>query len=1098
MAGEVKVSVDASTVTIGLLGPVAVATPAGMVEVPGVRARRLLVALALARGGVRSASALIDLVWGDDRPKSPQAALHTQISRLRQVLPSGMLAGAATGYRLDLSGHAVDVDRARALAAVATPDALAEADALWRGVPGDDLGPDTPGGDPLAGELRTLGDDLRRRLDEARAAAASAAGDHETARTIAQDLCDRDPLDEPAHLLLMRELAAAGRTADALAVHARLRRALSAELGVDPGAEIEALHRELLTPVQVPFPPPVIPIPRPSVATRAVGLRSEPNELLGRAGDIDAVLAAVDRHRVVTIAGPGGAGKTRMVHAVGRRIAEAGRTIYLVELASVRNDDDVVAAIAASLGVGESDLTPSGAPRIPVGDLADRLADTLVGRDAVLALDNCEQIIDGSAQVVTDLIAAVADLTVLTTSRAPLMVPGEVIHRLAPLSSDVADSPAVELFVARARAVRSDVAIDPGVVAELCRDLDGLPLAIELAAARVRTLSVSEIARLLSARLARGRLSLLRTSDRTAPRRHRTLHAVIEWSWDLLDDEARSALRRLCRFPAGFTVAAADVVVAGGAGLTLVDDVLEQLVNQSLLTVTEVDGHIRYRMLEMVREFGEEQLAASGEAHEVDAAMIRWAIGWAEDTRALYDGGEQAAAMATVVADNDNIVWILRRCTEFDATERPDDAVSAVVAVFPVMASGWVARGLHVEVRNWAPRIIGLLGRPPRDLPDDRRELWQVALLMVAGHLIMIHPELRLLARARIALRTVFHPDETMALPADFVSAILLARSTYSGLRILTRGARSSVPLVRAIALSVRSNARENVGDLTGALRDSQDAQSLAVYRGDLWITATGAMEIGNIHGQSGRYGDAVESYSRATHLLTELGSVDEVVQVRTYLACSLVGIGEIERAREIVDELSGGWTVDQPLPAGSVEVVGTGMMASAEVAHASGDRATAGAIAARVLDEVLGTLAGATADPTMLLVLSSAVTMAASTGDADAAYRRLPMLRDFVSAQFEPSGYQDIPQIGACALAFATALVAEDPGSDTAARLYALGVRSCARLDFPILHHAVATSRSRGAVAAGVWEDLDTEIGRMSRRRAAETILQTMIEALA
>ncbi|MGU3291967.1 BTAD domain-containing putative transcriptional regulator [Williamsia sp. M5A3_1d] len=1092
-------SVDSTApVTIGLLGPVAVDSGHGMVEISGTRARRLLAALALAPGSVRSTSVLIDLVWGDDRPKSPQAALHTQVSRLRGALPPRMIAAVSAGYRLDLGDHALDLDEARRLVALATPESLDAAADLWRGAPGDDLG--SGAGDELAGRLRTIGDDLRRRLDEARAGAALASGDPETARRIAAALCDHDPLDEPAHLLLMRALDAAGRTADALAVHARIRRALSAELGVDPGAEIEALHRQLLTPAAVPVPMsvPAVMVPRPSVSPRAVGLRSEPNELLGRADDIDAVLAAVDRHRVVTIAGPGGAGKTRMVHAVGRRIAESGRTIYLVELASVRNDDDVVAAIAASLGVGESDLTPSGAPRIPVGDLADRLADTLAGRNAVLALDNCEQIIDGSAQVVTDLIGAVADLTVLTTSRAPLMVPGEVIHRLAPLSSDVVDSPAVELFIARARAVRSDVAIDLDVVAELCRDLDGLPLAIELAAARVRTLSVSEIARLLSQRLARGRLSLLRTADRTAPRRHRTLHAVIEWSWDLLDDQARSALRRLCRFPAGFTVAAADVVVAGGAGLTLVDDVLEQLVNQSLLTVTEVDGHIRYRMLEMVREFGEEQLVASGEADEVDAAMIRWAVRWAEDTRALYDGGEQAAAMATVVADNDNIVWILRRCTEIDVAQRPADAVSAVVAVFPVMSSGWVARGLHVEIRNWAPRIVGLLGHPPRDLPDDRRELWQVALLMVAGHLIMIQPDLRLLARARIALRAVFHPDEVMTLPADFVSAILLSRNKYSGLRILMRGARSPIPLVRAIALSVRSNARENVGDLSGALRDSQDAQALAVYRGDLWITATGAMEIGNIHGQSARYAEAVESYTRAVQLLTELGAVDEVVQVRTYLACSLVGIGEIERGRAIVADLSGGWTADQPLPVGSVEAVGTLMMATAEVTRASGDAATAGTIAVRVLDEVLDSLAGATADPTMLLVLSSAVTTAALTGNTAAAHERLPMLGDFVASQFEPTGYQDIPQIGACAVAFATALVCHDAQPVTAARLYALGVRSRARLDFPILDHAVTTARSRCAVSTEVWDEIDTEVGRMSRRSAAETILQTMRAALA
>ncbi|GGF22654.1 BTAD domain-containing putative transcriptional regulator [Williamsia phyllosphaerae] len=1081
-----------SAVTIGLLGPVAIDTGGGMVEIAGTRARRLLAALTLQPGIVRSASVLIDLVWSDAQPKSPQSALHTQISRLRHALPEGMIAAGSAGYRLDLTGHTVDVDRARNLIDDGTAGSLDDAARLWRGVPGDDLGDDD-----LAAEVRAVGDDLRRRLDERRCRVALASGDHETARRVAQSLCDHDPLDEPAHLLLMRALQAAGRPNDALAVHARLRRTLSSELGVDPGAEIEALHRALLA-ADAPVAPAEVLLPAPSRRGRAVGLRAEPNELLGRDTDIDEVLVALGQNRVVTITGPGGAGKTRMVHAVGRRLAAAARTLYVVELASVRNDADVVAAIAATLGVGESELTPSGQPRIPVGDLDDRLADTLAGRNAVLALDNCEQIIEGSARAVAELIAAVDDVTVLTTSRAPLMVAGEVIHRLAPLPTDVADSPAVELFVTRARSVRPDAVIDPAVVADLCRDLDGLPLAIELAAARVRTLSVPDIAQLLSEHLARGRLALLRTGDRTAPQRHRTLHAVIEWSWDLLDDDARRALVRLCRFPGGFTVAAAGEVVAGAGHHALVDDLLEQLVNQSLLTVTEVDGRIRYRMLEMVREFGEEQLVASGEADEVDAAMIRWAIGWAGDVRALYDGGEQAAAMARVIADNDNIVWILRRCTEIDPADRPADAVSAVVATFPVMTSSWVARGLHVEIRNWAPRILGLLGRPPRDLPDDVRELWQVALLMVAGHLVMIRPDIRLSARAMTALRAVYHPSEVMTRPADFASGILLSRSTFAGLRILARGARSPVVLVRAIALSVRSNARENVGDLDGALRDSLQAQSLAVYRGDLWITATGSMEIGNIHGQCARYAEAVESYRKAAALLAELGAVDEVTQVRIYLACSHVGVGEIDRARAIVADMSDGWTPDQPVPPGSTEAVGSLLMAHAEVSFAEGDVAGAGALAATVLHHVLGDSATASPDPSTLLVISSAVAMAASTGRTDVACERLPMLIEFVAAQFEPPGYRDIPQTGACAVAFATALAAHDPGSVAAARLHALGVRARARRDYPILNRSITTARARSGLSDEVVDGIDDEIGRMSRRRAAENILPTMRAALA
>ncbi|GAA1460651.1 BTAD domain-containing putative transcriptional regulator [Williamsia maris] len=1094
-------SEGSSAVTIGLLGPVAVDTGRGMVEIAGTRARRLLAALTLQPGSVRSASVLIDLVWSDARPKSPQSALHTQISRLRHALPEGMIAAGSAGYRLDLTGHAVDVDRARSLIDDGTAGSLDDAARLWRGVPGDDLGDDD-----LAAEVRAVGDGLRRRLDERRCRVALEGGDHETARRVAQSLCDHDPLDEPAHLLLMRALQAAGRANDALAVHARLRRALSSELGVDPGAEIAAVHRELLDgPTTAP-----VPTAAPTVrSTRgSTGLRAEPNELLGRATDIDDLLAGLRRHRVVSIVGPGGAGKTRIAQAVGRRVADESRSVLVVELASVRTDDDVVGAVAAALGVGETDLAPGGRPLIPVGDLSSRLVDALTGRSALLILDNCEQIIDGCARVVSELLGAVADLTVLTTSRGPLRIAGESVHRLGPLSIDGdSDSPAIDLFVARATAVRPDVVIDRETVAQLCRDLDGLPLAIELAAARVRTMGVADIARLLAERLTTGRLSLLRSGDRTAPDRHRTLQAVIDWSWDLLDDPSRSALRRLCRFPAGFSSDAAVAVLGPALGDDpfAVDDALDALVDQSLLTVTETSagtstrtsagtpGRVRYRMLEMVREFGEERLAASGEGDDVTGAMARWATSCADDIRNRYEFGDHSSAMMDVIADADNLVWVLRRCTDPDVEARPAGAVETAISVFPALAGSWIARGLHVEVRNWSPRIVDLLAHPPSGLDERRRELWQVSLEMAAGHLMMLSTDPRVLARSMIALRALQDPDAVMTRRADFIGAIMLSRKPFAAIRVISRGCRAPTPEVRAIALSVRSNARENVGDLRGALADSLLAQELAAERGDMWITAMGSMEIASIHGQSGRYREAVGHYRTAAVKLAELGADEEVTQVRCYLLCSLIGSGAIDEARVLFDEISDGWSVDQPMPQGIPQLVAGILIGAAELALYSGDDATAADIAGRLVRYVLTEHARATQDPSMLLSVSAGVALLTLSGAGQAASEHLPALATLLVTQFMPAGFRDLPQTGAGAIAVGAALCQTERGSDAGARLMAMGARLQARRDYPALGRIRAEMAELSGMSVDAWESLRTTIDRMPRRVCVENILSIL-----
>ncbi|WP_299576286.1 BTAD domain-containing putative transcriptional regulator [uncultured Williamsia sp.] len=1076
-------------VTIGLLGPVAVDTGDGMQTVPGARARRLLAALAVEPGALRSSRALIETVWDDAPPQSPQAALHTQVSRLRQALPDGALLAEPSGYRLLADAVTTDLARADDLLDAGTPAALDEAIGMWRGTPGDDLA------GPLADAVRSRADDLRRRIDFRRAQVALDDSDADTARRLAAALCAADPLDEPAHLLHMQALAAAGRTGDALAVFARIRRALSAELGADPGAELDELHRILLrssgpVPTAAPAPPPLR-------QARAVGLRAEPNPLLGRDDEMDDIVTALGSSRVVTVTGPGGAGKTRVAQAVARTVHSAGRDVFVVELASVRSDEDVVAAIAGGVGVGENDVVATNRGRLPVGDLATRVADALGGRSVLLVLDNCEQIVDGAARAVADLIAAAADVTVLATSRSPLMIAGEVTHRLRPLAIEettATSSPAVDLFVARATAVRPDVTIDRARIADLCARLDGLPLAIELAAARARSMSVADIADLLTRRLTTGRLAVFRTGDRTAPQRHRTLEAVIGWSWDLLDDDARSLMRTMCRFPSGFTADAAHAVMGDvtGADSVLVDDALEALVAQSLVGVDEADGQTRYRMLEMVREFGDERLSETGDALRVDAAMVRWAERFAGDTRELFDSGDNRCAAAGVTAESGNLVWILRRCVDDDPDARPDGAVDGLLAIFPVLAASWVARGLHAEVRAFAPRVVA--NPPPPGLDDEAtREKWLAALLMATGHLLMIRPDLRAVARGMTALRAAHRPSETLTRPADFAAALMLSRRRYAGLRLITRGVRADDPEVRTIALSLRSNVAENLADLDRALQDSLAAQALAASRGNSWILAMGSTEIAGIHGQSGRYAEAATVYRASVAGLEDLGALDESRQVRCYLVATLAGLGRIDEAAAEFDTVSGGWKPGDPIPTGSPETVGLMLVVAAELAWQRGEPETAAELGLAVARFVVGEHL-LSSDPSYLLTLSAAIALAATCGRPAEALVFAGALAGMVGGH-HPGGVADLPQYGAAAIAVGAARCARQAGDPVGRRLLAHGIRIGGRRDHPVLLRIVDDPATAAGVDASTWDATLADATRMPRRDTGRDILALLQE---
>ncbi|MEV7348299.1 BTAD domain-containing putative transcriptional regulator [Micromonospora chalcea] len=849
---------------IGLLGPFQVTTDAGVpADVPGARLRGLLAALALQPGRVVPKAMLVDWIWGEQPPADAANALQRLVSRLRKALPAGVVDGLPDGYRLAVEPDAVDAVRfERLLLRARDGDGpqrvrlLREALGLWRGDALRDIGlPDSPALDAAA-----------TRLERLRLTATEDRYDAETGPDLIPELTDlvaAHPVRERLAMALMRALVAAGRDTEALLVYRRTADALADALGADPSPELSALHVALLRGETVR-----------REDTRRTNLRAELTSFVGRDADLAAVGALVAEHRLTTLTGPGGSGKTRLATETGRRLTgDLPDGVWLVEFAAVSADGDVVQATISGLGLRDALLGDAGS-----AEPLDRLVAAIRDREMLLILDNCEHVVEAAAALAYRLLGECRRLRILATSREPLGITGEALWPVAPLglpggdaaATEVESSPAVRLLRDRAAAVRRDLAYDghtSATMARICRALDGMPLAIELAAARLRAMSVDQLATRLD-----DRFRLLTGGSRTALPRHRTLRAMVDWSWELLSDAERAVLRRLSVFSGGAGLDAAERVCAGGAvapGDVL--DLLTALTEKSLL-VAAGDVAPRYRMLGTIKEYAAQRLAEAGEADTARRAHLAYFTALAETAEPRLRRADQLTWLARLEAEHDNITAAMRGALA--AGEGPE-------AMRLAAGAGWYWwLGGH---RTEGMELIIAATEAPGEVPDDTRAVVYglVVLFLSSGpgdaqHAAeWIHKAYRLSGEGRGG-----HPELALVVPME-----RMLREPDALLPAWESLLDHTDPWVRALARLHLGKLRVILG-IEAAQAEACLRQALAEFRavGERFGISFALSELAELIAVRGDVA-ACDYYEQAVTAVTEVGAVEDVIRMRARLS---------------------------------------------------------------------------------------------------------------------------------------------------------------------------------------------------------------------
>ncbi|WP_327708339.1 NB-ARC domain-containing protein [Streptomyces sp. NBC_00464] len=821
-------------------------------------APRLRGLLALLAGDLRtgcSSERLVEGLWPDELPERPGKAVQVLVSRARSLLGADVIASTPTGYRIALAEEQVDTSalllhaaasaaRARAGDHAASLAAAEAGLALWAGTP-DGAGATTD--DPVAA-LRAERAPVRGTLVRAQALALARLGRHAEAAGPLAEAAAGHPRDEEVLAELLRGEAATAGPSAALLRYEAYRSRLRDELGTDPGAGLKAVQHELL---------------RSEAPVVRHGVPHEPNPLLGRDEDIAAVQRLLHTSRAVTVAGPGGLGKTRLSHAVSRRAEQ--RVVYFVPLAGVTADADVAAEVASALGAGAMSGQAAADP-------VSGILGVLGSGPALLVLDNCEQVVRGAADLVQALVSSSKGLRVLATSRAPLGLTSEAVYALPELGPDTS----VELFTQRARAARTGVELPPDVVAELCRTLEGLPLAVELAAARVRVLSVPEIARRLGDRFA-----LLRGGARDAPERHRTLHAVVDWSWNLLAPDARAALRTLSVLPGGFSGEAAEHFL-GDDALFL----LEQLTDQSLLTVADTPAGVRFRMLETVREFSAARRAEAGEDEETIGRFLSWARDFGVTYHDWFFGPEPRAAWERIRPEQDNLVLALRY-----ALARTD--APALAALTAVLGALWATDSTF-------PRLAALAADtgPPLSHyhPEPAHvEVARAAAVMCTAGLFMAHGPVAVRQLVTLRRLPAAPPDTLLRAIGAVLSAI--PEMLPPDHEVLHGLCASEQPLVAGVAESIATYVWEYEHDIDGALASARRILTELDPVGNPSMQLMGHSRLSELCLRTGRGEEAYEHLRATLEVVPRLADGHDYLFIRTGLVLACLQRGEPEEA---------------------------------------------------------------------------------------------------------------------------------------------------------------------------------------------------------
>jgi predicted ATPase/DNA-binding SARP family transcriptional activator len=1070
-------------VRLAVLGPVELTGESGRaVEPPSPLAKRLLVALALAPAGALSAAALAETIWESDPPRNPRAALQTLVSRIRGFEGGHIVESTPTGYRVDpdLTDLAIARRSASAVAALPPVGAVAETTrtlGLWRGVAGADLDDCALGVELLetAGEIE---DDLRR----ARAASHLALSDPVEALDDLDLLSARHPFDESLQAQRLRALAGAGRRAEALAAFAAFREFLGDQLGSEPGAALVEAHTALLR-------------EDGAASTLRVGIRHAATSLIGRDADVAAVAELTRSSRLTTILGAGGLGKTRLAQRVAADDSRPG--VAFVELVGVSDPADLPVAIASTLGIAEARVRRSITDPVPRTGLDERIRAALRERPTLLVLDNCEHLIDGVAAWVDEALQTVADLVVLATSRSPLAVEGERVYPLEPLA---ADGSAAQLFRERATAVRPNATLPDDAVARLCRRLDGLPLAIELAAARMRSMSITEIEERLDERFA-----LLTSTSRTTPERHRTLLAVIEWSRDLLTAEQQRVLRRLSVFPDGFTAEAARMVAADppadqSAGATAAAErdpsqvaaALEAIVQQSLVEVTESPhtGRIRYRMLATVREFGERELRIAGETEAVRGRLRDWAVVTSIATSQQLRGDSLIDVVHRIEDEQENLLAVFRAALEAADAE-------AGLVVFGVLAQFWTMRAAHSEVVGLAPALLDL---DPRYSPTPTAADASATAMMIGGITLLVSgvpSGLRLVVRLRKLIGDGLQLDPVLA--AQVQLALLIARPTGLAAEI-ERQRGNGDPRIAAFAEITAGQFAENLGRPDEALAALRRGWDLADAVANEWGRAMASQGIAYLHSQSRRPAETLQWARIARNGLDRLDARADRAQLDWVTALAHVSLGHFDQAREILESLASE-TNDLGLDGEEIRLITTAGFADVAAAEGQFDSALA------LYSDALGrdSVRPAMVTPWHFMSGAACLAFAANAGiarwtDDDLAWLAsiAARIRSGALREFRMRGENaDRPIMAAIAAGYSTWLAtrasASEADRERAVTLLALAEELHARQDLPSLDLA-AMRRTVAAVAGeGTLDRAREEASAMS----GDTALARLREVL-